>query len=51
MQALPIVLTIEHRMISRFWSHSPISLEHMLFSCLFITTILAIYHSNLGVSD
>ena len=43
-------LTIEpRRMVSRFWAHSPISLEHMSFWCLFLDPHITTYHSNTSV--
>ena len=45
----PIMLTTEPGMMSVFWTHSPISLEHMSLSHLFLDPHLTTYHSNTGV--
>ena len=42
-------ITIELRMVSIFLAHSLASSQHTSFLCLFFSTSLAIYHSNVGV--
>ena len=43
------MLTIESRMVSRFWARSAISLKHISFWCPFLDLHLSMYHSNVGV--
>ena len=49
MYTLPIMLTIEPRMVTIFWACSPISFRHKSFWSLFLEPHLTTYPSNIGV--
>lgn len=45
----PIKLTIELRIIVIFWTHGPISFEHMFICYMFLKPHQLTYNSNIGV--
>lgn len=50
MRASPIMLTIEPKVVNKFWTRSPISPELIMpFWCLFLESHLSRHHSNIGV--
>lgn len=45
----PILVTLEVRMINKFWAFSPISFQDKSISCPFLDPHLTMQHWNVGV--